>query len=178
MRIVNILLLSAALVVVSGCDFFRVLAGRPTSAEIEELRAEIERVEAEELKARLDSIEKAKVRMMRDSIARQDSLAIVDAIVSKSGPFLAPTRFRGLVEGDFKARFYVAVGVFRSRANAEGFMAKVERHGYEADLFAFNNGKFTIGVCPSDRIKDLQESLRVISTDPFFPKGAWVLMNE
>lgn len=178
MKIVNILLLSTVLVVLSGCDFFRVLAGRPTSAEIEELRVEKQRVEAEALKIRLDSLEKVRVQRMKDSLARQDSLAVLDSIVSKAGPVMGPEKYKGLHAGDFKAEFYVVVGAFRSKANAVGFLSKVKNRGYEADIFGFNNGLYAVGVCPSDRISDIHKSLKAVSDDKFFPKGVWVLKRE
>ena len=178
MKIFNILLVSSALVILSGCDFFRILAGRPTSAEIEELKTEIQRVEAEALKARLDSLEKVRNQRVLDSLARQDSLAVLDSIVNKSGPVFGPEKYRGLRSGDFKAEFYVIVGAFRSKANAEGFLSKVEKRGYESEIFCFNNGLYAVGVCPSDRIRDIHKSLKAVSEGRFFPKGAWVLKRE
>lgn len=178
MRFINILLLVVVMVAASGCDFFRVLAGRPTSADIQAKKLEIERVEAEALKARLDSIERARVIRMRDSLARLDSLAVVDSIVSKTGPIQGTEKFKGLVEGEFKAKFYVSVGAFRSKANAKAFRDKVERRGYDAQLFCFASGWYTIGVFPSDRIREIHKSLKLVEADYFFPKGAWVLMND
>lgn len=178
MRFVNILLVSVALLVLSGCDFFRILAGRPTSAEIEELRVEIHRVEAEALKARLDSLERVRVQRSRDSLARLDSLAVVDSIVSKAGPIQTPEKYKGLIAGESRARFYVVVGAFKSQTNAESFRKVVIKRGYEADLFSFNNGLHAIGVCPSDRIGDIHKSLQDVSSDRFFPKGVWVIAFE
>ena len=42
--------------VVTGCDFFRMVAGRPTSKDIEKKRLEIIKAEEAALQARLDSI--------------------------------------------------------------------------------------------------------------------------
>ena len=47
--------LAAAVLLAGGCDFFRGLAGRPTSADIEAKREVIARAEAAQ-KARLDSL--------------------------------------------------------------------------------------------------------------------------
>ena len=178
MRFVNISLVFVALIVLSGCDFFRVLAGRPTSAEIEELRVEIQRVEAEALKARLDSLERVRVQRSRDSLARLDSLAVVDSIVSKAGPIQTPEKYKGLIAGDVKARFYVIVGAFKSPTNAEAFRNMVIKRGYEADRFSFQNGLHAIGVCPSDHISGIHKSLKDVSSDRFFPKGVWVIAFE
>lgn len=178
MRLINILLVSVALVVLSGCDFFRILAGRPTSAEIEELRVEIQRVEAEALKARLDSLERVRVQRLRDSLARLDSLAVVDSIVIKAGPIQTSEKYKGVIAGEAKARYYVVVGAFKSKVNAESFRNVVVKRGYVADLFSFKNGLHAIGVCPSDCISDIHKSLNVVSEDRFFPKGVWVIAFE
>ena len=53
----NILpLLLVMMFVVTGCDFFRMVAGRPTSKDIEKKRLEIIKAEEAALQARLDSI--------------------------------------------------------------------------------------------------------------------------
>ena len=93
----------------TGCDFFRRLAGRPVSADIEEIRTEIQLKEEAALKARLDSLEKVRVAMLKDSLARVDSIAAVDSIVEKTGPLLNPENFKGLSSGEFEAKFYVVV---------------------------------------------------------------------
>ena len=68
-----ILLLSASMLMLTGCDFFRTLAGRPTSAEIEARRIEIMRAEEAALQARLDSMKVAE-QDMRDSLDALDSI--------------------------------------------------------------------------------------------------------
>ena len=178
MRIVKILLIIGALISLTGCDFFRILAGRPTSADIEEIKIEIQRVEQEALQARLDSLERVRVARVKDSLARIDSIAALDSIVEKTGPLLTPAKFKGMSSGEFKTRYYIGVGAFRSLANANTFKKKTEDRGYEATVFCFKNGMCVVGVCPTDHIREAQRSLKRVSEDSFFPKGAWVLVNE
>ena len=178
MRIVRILLVFGTLISLTGCDFFRMLAGRPTSADIEEIRVEIQRVEQEALQARLDSIENARVARVKDSLARIDSIAALDSIVEKTGPLLSPAKFKGVSSGEFKTRYYIGVGVFRSLANANSYKAKTEDRGYEATVFCFNNGMCVVGIYPTNSIREAQRLLKKVSEESFFPKGAWVLVNE
>ena len=56
MKKIMIVLLGLSLFAVTGCDFFRQLAGRPTSADIEARRLEILLAEQEAAQARLDSL--------------------------------------------------------------------------------------------------------------------------
>ena len=178
MKIVKILLVFGALISLTGCDFFRILAGRPTSADIEEARTEIQRIEEEALKARLDSLERVRVAMMKDSLARVDSIAAHDSIVEKTGPLMSPEKFKGMSSGEFESRYYIAVGAFRSSANAYSFKHKTDEHGYESRVFCFKNGLCVVGVCPTNHIREAQRALKKVSEDSFFPKGAWVLVNE
>ena len=160
--------------IVTGCDFFRILAGRPTSSEIEEIRAEIRRVE----KARQDSLEIVRQERVRDSLVRADSIAALDSIVKNAGPLLTPEKFHGLVSGDFNTRYCIIVGSFKTKSNAVGFLKKVRQRGYEAGMYTFKSGWYAIGVCPSDHIRQIQRSLKSISEDGFFPRGTWVLVND
>ena len=74
MRKSVILLLIGALLTLTGCDFFRVLAGRPTSKDIDAKRVMIMKAEEAALQARLDSIKKAEEKVVSDSLAAMDSL--------------------------------------------------------------------------------------------------------
>ena len=56
MRKITLILALAALILCQGCDAFRFLAGRPTSADLEAKRAVIEAARAEREKAVQDSI--------------------------------------------------------------------------------------------------------------------------
>ena len=174
MKKIGFLLLGLTLVIVTGCDFFRILAGRPTSSEIEEIRAEIRRVE----KARQDSLEIVRQERVRDSLVRADSIAALDSIVKNAGPLLTPEKFHGLVSGDFNTRYCIIVGSFKTKSNAVGFLKKVRQRGYEAGMYTFKSGWYAIGVCPSDHIRQIQRSLKSISEDGFFPRGTWVLVND
>lgn len=174
MKKIGFFLLGLTLLVVSGCDFFRILARRPTSSEIEEIRAEIRRVE----KARQDSLELVRLERERDSLVRVDSIAAMDSIVKNAGPLLTPEKFHGLLSADFNTRYCIIVGSFKTKSNAVGFLKKVRQRGYEAGMFTFKSGWYAIGVCPSDHIRQVQRSLKTISEDGFFPRGTWVLVND
>ena len=129
MRKTGFLLLMITLLFATGCDFLRKIAGRPTSFELEERRLEILRIEEAEQQARLDSLKRVQ-KMMLDSIARLDSLAVLDSIRQVGGSVLNPSSLGGLFSTKLEARYYVIVGAFRSRENAERMHKKVEGKGY------------------------------------------------
>jgi hypothetical protein len=177
MRKTGFLLLGIVVVMVTGCDFFRVLAGRPTSVEIEERRLEILRLQEVEQQARLDSIKKEH-QMMLDSIARLDSLAVLDSIRQTGGSVLNPSSLGGLFSTKLEARYYVIVGAFKSRDNAEKMLKRIEAQGYAPALISFRNGLNAVGVCPANNIKDAHKALIAVRKEKFCPVGAWVLVND
>ena len=56
MKYLKVILALAVMMTVTGCDFFRTLAGRPTSEDIENRRIEILKAEEAALQARVDSL--------------------------------------------------------------------------------------------------------------------------
>ena len=100
---------------VTGCDFFRRLAGRPDSEWIE-AKAEAIRQEEEALRIRQDSLERARK-------AEADSLAAADSVR------LANHRYR----------FCVILGSFSSKENAERYVEEIAAKGYKCELLTFRN---------------------------------------
>ena len=171
------LLLIMTLMMATGCDFFRKLAGRPTSVEVESRRLEVMRIEEARHQARLDSI-RQEHKMMLDSIARLDSLAVLDSIRQVGGSVLNPSSLGGLFSTKLEARYYVIVGSFRSRDNAEKLHRRVEAKGYTPALISFRNGLIAVGLCPCNTIKDAHSALKTVKKESFCPAGAWILLNE
>lgn len=166
-----VILLAVSALMLTGCDFFRRLAGRPTSEDIENRRIELlmER-EAEEL-ARLDSL-RHQQQVVRDSIAALDS------IKQQGGTILNPAKLGGLFATKLEARYYVIVGSFRQRANAEALLNKVSALGYTPALISFRNGMIAVGLCPVNTLPDALVSLRTVKAEAFCPSDVWILVNE
>lgn len=171
MRRSFILLLAASMFILTGCDFFRTLAGRPTSAEIEARRIEIMRAEESALQARLDSMKLAQQTM-------KDSLAALDSIRQYGGTILNPSKLGGLFATKLDARYYVIVGSFRSRSNAESLLVKAADRGYAPALISFRNGMIAVGLCPVNKLHDAMEALKSVKKEAFCPSDVWILLNE
>lgn len=166
-----ILLLAASMLTFTGCDFFRTLAGRPTSAEIEARRLEILRAEEAAIQARLDSM-KVVEQVMRDS------LAALDSIRQYGGTILNPAKLGGLFATKLDARYYIIVGSFRSRSNAEALLVKAADRGYAPALISFRNGMVAVGLCPVNCLKDAMAALKEVKKETFCPSDVWILLNE
>lgn len=138
---------------VTGCDFFRRLAGRPDSEWIE-AKAEAISQEEKALRIRQDSLERARK-------AEADSLAAADSVR------LANHRYR----------FCVILGSFSSKENAERYVEEIAAKGYKGELLTFRNST-AVGVCPTDDEEQAKKSLSELQRQDFCPNGAWILERK
>lgn len=166
-----ILMLMVALPLLTGCDFFRKLAGRPTSEDIEDKRIAIMRAEEAAHQARQDSIMMEQQKVI-------DSIAVMDSIKQQKSNIIKTDSLGGLLETELDARYYIIVGSFRSKANAESLLATATANGYTPILISFKNGLIAVGVGSSDNIKDAFASLNKVRAEKFCPADAWILVNE
>ena len=168
-----ILLVIVSLVCLTGCDFMRKLAGRPTSEDVELKRIEILRAEEAALQARLDSLRSVEQRMM------QDSLNALDSIRQLGGSILNPASLGGLFATKLESRYYIILGSFRSRANAEGLFNVAKDAGYKPALISFGKGGLiAVGVSPVNKLSDAFAALNSVKKEKFCPKDVWILVNE
>ena len=166
-----IILMAAAMMSLTGCDFFRSWAGRPTSEEIQAKRLEILRAQEAIEQARLDSLRREKQMVL-------DSIAALDSIKQQGGSILNPAKLGGLFSTKLEARYYIIVGCFRQRSNAEVLLNKVSELGYQPALISFRNGMIAVGLCPVNTLPDALTSLKTVKEEPFCPTDVWVLVNE
>ena len=138
---------------VTGCDFFRRLAGRPDSEWIE-AKAESIRQEEEALRIRQDSLAKAQ-KALADSLAAADSVRLAN----------------------HRYRFCIILGSFSSKENAERYIEEIAEKGYKGELLTFRNST-AVGVCPTDDEAQAKKSLEDIQRQDFCPKGAWILERK
>lgn len=173
MKKIHILCALAVMMTVSGCDFLRMLAGRPTSEEIEERRLEILRAEEAELQARLDSLRNVEIKM------HMDSLNALDSIRQLGGSILNPARLGGLFATKLEARYYIILGSFRTRSNAEALFNVAKEAGYNPALINFGKGGLiAVGVSPVNKLPDALDALSKVRNEKFCPQDVWILVNE
>ena len=155
---------------VSGCDFLRSIAGRPTSADIEAKRLLIEREEAAH-RARLDSL-----AAIRKQVT--DSLALLDSIRIMNGTIVEKRQLNRLSTTSLSRRYYIIVGSFGDRSNALRLSKAIKSKGYETELIPYKNGFTAVGVCPTDSLSSVCASLRKVRGESFCPADAWILNNN
>ena len=182
-RFLILVALLSVTMVVTGCDFFRVLAGRPTSKEIEAKRAEILRSAQEGSPVKPGMTEEkpgmteGKPGMTQEAslpavtgnpepAAAEQSEAIMDAAV--------PVRPAGSTSGE-KKRFYVIMGAFSSKDNAVKYAERIKSFGYEPEFFGFTEGRTAVGVGGTDDPEEAKAFMRELKGQDFCPEGVWIL---
>lgn len=161
--------------VVSSCDFVRTLAGRPTSARLEEMREERMRAEEARHQAVLDSMERAEKALAEALAAREQEL--LDSLTQAHGTVLNPSRLGGLYTTKLESKYYIVVGAFRNRTYAERKFTQCNEAGYTATIISFRNGLLAVSVCPSDNLEETLRTLKKLRGTEVCPEDGWILMN-
>lgn len=164
-------LVLCVLLSLTGCDFMRKLGGRPTSEDIEIARVEKLLAEEAALKASLDSLKAEKQSV-------QDSIEALELFVQQGGTILNPSKLGGLYTTKLQFKYYVIIGAFRARSNAEALFNKAETAGYKPVLISFRNGLLAVGLTPADECVNAMEMVKSIKQEPFCPADVWILVNE
>ncbi len=172
MRKSLLFIMSLMLVSLTGCDFLRTVAGRPTSRDIEEKRIMIIKAEEAALQNHLDSVRLAQEKAVADSVAAMDSLKAYGVMIN------GPAWIGGLSGMELESGYYVIVGAFRERERAENLFSTASEKGYSPVLLDCRSGMTAVGLCPSDDIVAVADSYRRLRNEPFFPEGAWILVKE
>ena len=169
-KAIVIVALAASVCLLGGCDFFRQLAGRPTSQDIEAKSARIEQ-EAAEHQRQLDSL-KAVEKQVSDSLATLDSLRNANESLISTKQLAPGGKYR------LPYRYYVMIGSFGYPENAQRQANKAEQAGYPATLIPFKNGFTSVAICPTNSLSEAYASLKTLRSEKFCPRDAWILNNE
>lgn len=173
----TVLILIPVALAATGCDFFRKLAGRPTSDQI---AAMAEAIRLEESARIADSLRKALAEPQEDSaaIAPAPSTPAAQAASTPtaSSPVTAtttPAAAAPAPAGDLK-RFYVVMASFGNSANANKYASILEAKGYPATIL--KRGSYqVVAVCGTDDEAAIKQSFDEIRRQDFCPQGVWII---
>lgn len=170
---VFVLVLSVALMA-TGCDFFRVLAGRPTSKDIEAKREEILRSALQQTQG---SAQDDKNVAQDDTVATSGQPAATEQTEAKETAAVSsrPTGNQVVAKPGEKKRFYVIMGAFSSRDNAERYAERIRGFGYEPEFFGFTEGRTAVGIGGTDDQEEAKAFMRELKGQDFCPEGVWIL---
>ena len=157
-----VVVLSTVVLTTTGCDFFRKLAGRPTSTDIEAMRQAIAlREEAKVQAAQSDSIQ-----VVPDTVAAKPEVKPAPAKETVSSSSQA---------NDGNKRYYIIVASFSKVENAERCAERMAGRGYPGELLKFKGGYTAVGVLGTDDMQEAQASLKELKRQDFCPQGVWIL---
>jgi cell division septation protein DedD len=173
----TVLILIPVALAATGCDFFRKLAGRPTSDQI---AAMAEAIRLEESARIADSLRKALAEPQEDSAAIAPAPATPAAQAAStptaSSPVTAattPAAAAPAPAGDLK-RFYVVMASFGNSANANKYASILEAKGYPATIL--KRGSYqVVAVCGTDDEAAIKQSFDEIRRQDFCPQGVWII---
>lgn len=165
------LMLLCVLPALSGCDFLRKAAGRPTSADIEIKRQQI--VLAEQRR-----------REVEDSLAREeclrqqrltDSLAVMDSL-AKAGCLIRNQSETGRIVGKtLSARYWLVTGAFRKPENARRRCERMEASGFTCEIVSFGSGLDVVLAAPNNTLRGIYGDYRRYVESEFKTPDVWIL---
>jgi hypothetical protein len=180
MKKTYILLAFVVMSTVTGCDFFRKLAGRPTSEEIEIKRQEM----VADLKAKA-----AREKEVQDSLVLAakrvaDSLAAIASLEESDVRVHSDSNLGGIADDGasgmtVKAGYRVIVGSFKDQKNADKMVEKVSAAGdFNPHQVKMRNGMIAVAACPSDNVQDVLSGMDEMKKCGVCPADAWILKTK
>ena len=161
----------ACLFLAGGCDFFRGLAGRPTSADIALKREALQNKAAMEQKAAEDSLAAA-AQVQRET---SDPPELVSRLEQSSRLNKLSRKLDAASAASLDKRYYVMVGYFSEASNAASLASRLDRAGFTAVLLKYAAGGTAVGVNPSDRLSDAYDSLQRLVGLDYIPEDSYIL---
>lgn len=136
-------IIAAVTLLTGGCDFIRASLGKPTSADIQNIRDARARAEEEACKARADSI--ANVQRLAEEKAKAD-----------------------LYSGNPVGRYNILSGAFQDSAHAVARMEEIRAKGYDARLLRMRSGYMAVIVFVSDDSAEAYSRYNELAADSNF----------
>jgi len=132
----------------TGCDLFRSILGKPTSKDLEAMR-EAQLKKELIIKARKDSLLKVAEANRAKSIAKVEESALKDG-------------------------FYVIMGSFKVKSNADRMLSMLKEHGYSPIRIKFKSGFDVISAVRCDTYHKAWVEMDKITQYKYAPEDIWI----
>ncbi len=143
--------LLVAVLLLTGCDFFRALVGKPTSEDIERMKQE--------------AAAKARKQRELDSLNKARALELERARIEAENAYLLD---------ESAGRYHVIIGSFKVENNAARFLERLEKDGYTPRKFKFNNGFDLVSVGVYDNYREALKAMNDVLEYDRCPEDVWV----
>ena len=182
-----ILLAIVVMMTITGCDFFRKLAGRPTSAEIEVKRQEMV-ADLEAKAARQKAIEDSLALVARNEA---DSIEACRYIQENKIRIYTAASLGGIAYDEYEemvvdppldvtfdgGNYRVIVGSFKEKRNADRKRTEIGmvRDEFWAHHVVFRNGMIAVATEPHDQIQGAVSGIHSLKGCGVCPEDVWIL---
>lgn len=161
--------LAACVALTSSCDLFRTLAGRPTSADIANKQLLIAQLERERA-AKADTT-------ALPSVDPASAEAPVQDVPAQGVKPAAEPGLTTCAKVDLPYRYYIIIGTFSMKENAEKLGSKLAADGYPVTLITYQNGSTAVGLCASDDLDEINASMKKAQAAGVCSKDSWIIDN-
>jgi len=151
---------------VVSCDFMRTLAGRPTSARLEEMK--IEQKKAEESRR----LEQDRIRIEKKNEEALNTLAGLGVVLKPASIIKS-----GIID-DLPLKYYVMIGAFSKVSNATRQADRATSAGYAVTVVSYGNGNKAVGIDAGNTPAELLDMFLKVSKEDFCPLEPWVLVKD
>lgn len=153
----------------SGCDFLRKVAGRPTSQELQEkYTRHIERQKAIEDSIRVER--ELQEKLARELLYRQAGVERLDSMGVKVSSVFS----YGTPINEIRDRFTVIAGVFKTKSKSDELMATMMKRGYEPYFLNFEGGVRALALMGDDDIHHLADRIQSGFDSAKCPRQIWI----
>jgi cell division protein FtsN len=133
------------LLVYSSCDRIRYALGMPTSDQLEEARLIKEKQSVKYIQADTVKPSADSVKVAADSVIKPDT-----------------------------CRYYVIVGSFRVKENADAMAARMQKEGYKPAFLQFRNGLIVVSAMNVSTESEAQKIKRAITESGMDEETVWI----
>lgn len=161
----------------TGCDFLRTVAGRPTSADIAAMRREL--AEEEARRREQDSLAAIEAAAAAAAAAvREDYVPIMDSLVRRGVPVYTGTKMKGVSGEGLENRYYIVTGFFKDSGNASRSSARYSEKGYNSCVIHFGSGYDGVSAGAFDRLLEADAARKEGISAGDFPRDTWILVMD
>lgn len=169
-RISTISALLLLMLSLTGCDFFRTLAGRPTSADIAARAERIAQYEDKLMKEQAVQDSLAAVRKAQEArTAAAEAIANLGYIVQASNQVKSLNGIR--LEHDYS----LMIGTYHNVDNAVKLAESIREQGFPTDVIRFFSGAVAIATCATDDPVEFIQFMEKVKGQSFCRPDAWIL---
>lgn len=166
-KLILLICLLASLLMLTGCDFLRTVAGRPTSADLQAKLESINRTASERAAAANKAVAAA-----QDTLKHNTDSADSAGEIREQAPAAQEQTADTAQQVSSRPPYYVIVGTFSVSENAENYSRELQEKGYNAKAFP-SRGMVAVGVYPDDPSVPSDVFLSKVLADPSFPRDSW-----